>query len=44
MTFRLFEVHFPQKTVEVWERIMPDGKIEQYQVGGEVDGAVIHET
>ena len=33
MTFRLFEVHFPQKTLEVWERIMPDGKIEQYQVG-----------
>jgi hypothetical protein len=33
MTFRLFEVHFPQRTVEVWERIMPDGKIEQYQVG-----------
>jgi CubicO group peptidase (beta-lactamase class C family) len=33
MTFRSFEVHFPQKTVEVWERIMPDGKIEQYQVG-----------
>ena len=32
MTFRLFELHFPQKTVEVWERIMPDGKIEQYQV------------
>lgn len=32
MTFRLFEVHFPQKTVEVWERIMPDGRIEQYQV------------
>jgi D-alanyl-D-alanine carboxypeptidase len=32
MTFRLFEVHFPRKTVEVWERIMPDGKIEQYQV------------
>jgi hypothetical protein len=33
MTFHLFEVRFPQKTVEVWERIMPDGKIEQYQVG-----------
>jgi D-alanyl-D-alanine carboxypeptidase len=33
MTFHLFEVHFAQKTVEVWERIMPDGKIEQYQVG-----------
>src|SRR5260370_29097951 len=32
MTFRLFEVHFPQKTVEVWERIMPDAKIEQYPV------------
>ncbi len=32
MTFRLFEVHFPQKTVEVWERIMRDGKVEQYQV------------
>lgn len=32
MTFRLFEVHFPQKALEVWERIMPDGKIEQYQV------------
>ncbi len=35
MTFRLFEVRFPQKTVEVWERIMPDGKIEQYQVNAE---------
>jgi CubicO group peptidase (beta-lactamase class C family) len=33
MTFRSFEVHFPQTTVVVWERIMPDGKIEQYQVG-----------
>ena len=32
MTFRLFEAKFPQKTLEVWERIMPDGKIEQYQV------------
>ena len=32
MTFRLFEVHFPKKTLQVWERIMPDGKIEQYQV------------
>jgi D-alanyl-D-alanine carboxypeptidase len=33
MTFRSFDVHFPQRTLEVWERIMPDGKIEQYQVG-----------
>ena len=32
MTFHLFEVRFPQKTVDVWERVMPDGKIEQYQV------------
>jgi D-alanyl-D-alanine carboxypeptidase len=32
MTFRLFEARFPQKTLEIWERIMPDGKIEQYQV------------
>ncbi len=32
MKFRQFDVQFPQKTVEVWERIMPDGKIEQYQV------------
>ena len=32
MTFRLFEAKFPQKTLEIWERIMPDGKIEQYQV------------
>ena len=32
MTFRLFEAHFPKKTLQVWERIMPDGKIEQYQV------------
>ena len=32
MTFRLFEVHFPQKTLEVLERVMPGGKIEQYQV------------
>ena len=33
MTFRLFEVTFPEKKVEVWERVMPDGKVEQYQVG-----------
>jgi D-alanyl-D-alanine carboxypeptidase len=32
MTFRLFEVHFAKKTLVVLERIMPDGKIEQYQV------------
>jgi len=32
MTFRLLEVKFPSKTLSVWERDMPDGKIEQYQV------------
>jgi hydroxyacyl-ACP dehydratase HTD2-like protein with hotdog domain len=32
MTFRAFEVKFPGKTLEITERDMPDGKIEQYQV------------
>ena len=32
MTFRLFEVKFPQKKVAIWERDMPDGKVEQFQV------------
>jgi D-alanyl-D-alanine carboxypeptidase len=32
MTFRLFEVRSPNRTLEIWERIMPGGKIEQYQV------------
>jgi D-alanyl-D-alanine carboxypeptidase len=32
MTFRLFEVKFPAKTLAIWQRTMPDGKIEQYQV------------
>jgi len=32
MTFRLFVAKFPQKDLQVWERVMPDGKIEQYQV------------
>jgi hypothetical protein len=32
MTFRLFEVKFPQKKVAIWERDLPDGKIEQFQV------------
>jgi CubicO group peptidase (beta-lactamase class C family) len=32
MTFRLFEVKFSSRTLEIWERDMPDGKIEQYQV------------
>ena len=32
MRFRLFEVKFPSKTLAIWERDMPDGKIEQFQV------------
>jgi CubicO group peptidase (beta-lactamase class C family) len=32
MTFRQYEVRFASKTVEVLERDMPDGKIEQFQV------------
>jgi D-alanyl-D-alanine carboxypeptidase len=32
MTFQLFEVQFQGKTVQVWQRTLPDGKIEQYQV------------
>jgi len=32
MTFRLFEVKFPSKTLAIWERDLPDGKIEQFQV------------
>jgi D-alanyl-D-alanine carboxypeptidase len=32
MTFRLFTVNFSTRNVDVWERVMPDGKIEQFQV------------
>ncbi len=32
MTFRLFEVKYPDKALSIWERDMPDGKIEQFQV------------
>ncbi|HMF08973.1 MAG TPA: serine hydrolase domain-containing protein [Thermoanaerobaculia bacterium] len=32
MTFRLFHVKLAGRSLEVWERDMPDGKIEQYQV------------
>jgi D-alanyl-D-alanine carboxypeptidase len=37
MTFRLFEVKFPQKTVAIWERDLPDGKVEQFQVMAATD-------
>ena len=32
MTFRLFAVKFLTTSLDVWERVMPDGKIEQFQV------------
>jgi D-alanyl-D-alanine carboxypeptidase len=32
MTYRNFEVKFATKKLEVWERDMPDGKIEQFQI------------
>jgi D-alanyl-D-alanine carboxypeptidase len=32
MTFRQFFVSFANSSVEVWERVMPDGKIEQFEV------------
>jgi D-alanyl-D-alanine carboxypeptidase len=32
MTFRLFEVKYPDKSLSIWERDMPDGQIEQFQV------------
>jgi D-alanyl-D-alanine carboxypeptidase len=32
MTFRDFVVSFPTASVEVWERVMPEGKIEQFEV------------
>jgi CubicO group peptidase (beta-lactamase class C family) len=32
MTFRLFSVKFPKQSLEIWQRTMPDGRIEQYQV------------
>ncbi len=32
MTFRGYRVKFSQKSVSIWERDMPDGKIEQFQV------------
>ncbi|MBA3912312.1 MAG: beta-lactamase family protein [Acidobacteriales bacterium] len=32
MTFHRFEVKYPGKMVQIWERVMPDGKIEQFQI------------
>jgi CubicO group peptidase (beta-lactamase class C family) len=32
MTFRLFDVTFADRSLAIWERDMPDGRIEQFQV------------
>ena len=32
MAYRNFEAEFGSKTLEIWERDMPDGKIEQFQI------------
>jgi CubicO group peptidase (beta-lactamase class C family) len=32
MTFRRFEAKFAKRKLEIWERDLPDGKIEQFQV------------
>ena len=32
LTYRNFEARFASKTLEIWERDMPDGKIEQFQI------------
>jgi D-alanyl-D-alanine carboxypeptidase len=32
MTFRSYKVRYPDRTLDVWVRALPDGKIEQYQV------------
>ena len=31
MTFRLFEAKFAKQMLQVWERDLPDGKIERFQ-------------
>ncbi len=32
MVLRVFMAKFPTKTVRVWTYMMPNGKLEQYQV------------
>ncbi len=32
MTFRLFVANFAKQNLQIWQRTLPDGKIEQYQV------------
>ena len=35
MTYFAYSVKFPQKTLDLWVRVLPDGKIEQYQIAAE---------
>jgi CubicO group peptidase (beta-lactamase class C family) len=35
MTYRAYTVKFSQKTLDVWVRVLPDGRIEQYQIAAE---------
>lgn len=37
MTFRRFRVVYPKRTIEVLERDLPDGMIEQFQIGPAAD-------
>ncbi len=32
MTFRRFDLKFAKKTLQIWERDMPDGRVEQFQI------------
>jgi len=32
MTFRLFTAKFSKQSLQIWQRTLPDGKVEQYQV------------
>jgi len=32
MTLRVYKVEFEKKSLNIWERDMPDGKIKQYQI------------
>jgi D-alanyl-D-alanine carboxypeptidase len=36
MTFHAFEARFPNKAIIIWERVMPDGKIEQFQISSKL--------
>jgi len=35
MTYRSYTVKFAEKMLDVWVRVLPDGKVEQYQIAAE---------